>query len=183
MKRMTLFAVVAALWGGGCSPNNTPEADDRLVELVPAPEMRNAIITQHSLYPYHFVNNAETLNELGRLDLDVLARHFRDHPGELNIRAGDAAPALYKARVAFILKELEKAGVAVARVRVVDALPGGEGMYSEEVVQILQPLPGGPVAMETRVAPLSGGGYAGSAVVAAPVLPTGSTPKSPQNEK
>ncbi|MHC4271590.1 MAG: hypothetical protein ACYST2_04680, partial [Planctomycetota bacterium] len=38
--------------------------------------IENAIITQHTLYPYHFVQNGQELNELGFRDFGVLAGYF-----------------------------------------------------------------------------------------------------------
>lgn len=160
---LTTAACAACL--AGCPANNTSEADTKIVQLTGAPELRDAIITQHSLFPYHFVKNSDTLNELGRSDLNVLTEHFKDNPGDLNIRRGDASADLYKARVARVLRELEKGGVQVARVKVADGLPGGDGMYSEQVLKVLNPPQEAGGAMGAAVVPAPGGasgGYGGS---------------------
>ena len=83
---------------GGCEEeqaDGTPTRtfDVELVNTLNNIEVENAIITQHTLYPYHFVTDGEELNELGQRDLMVLARHFKEHPGVLNIRQGDGTPA------------------------------------------------------------------------------------------
>jgi len=99
--------------------------------------MQDAILAQHTLYPYHFVKNGAQLNELGRRDLAVLAGHFKQNPGRLNIRRDNVSPDLYNARVQFVLNELQKAGVVAGRIAVADGMPGGSGISSERIVTIL----------------------------------------------
>lgn len=99
--------------------------------------IENAILRQHTLYPYHFVANSGQLNELGKRDLLILAGHYAENPGELNINQGDVADPLYKQRVETCVELLVQAGVDASRVQVDDGLPGGEGMSSERVVRIL----------------------------------------------
>lgn len=96
----------------------------------------NAIIVQYTLFPYHFVNNAAALNELGRHDLDVLAAHYKGHPGPLNVRQGGVPAELYEARVREVTWQLVMAGVDRDRITVADGLPGGDGMESERVLMI-----------------------------------------------
>ena len=110
--------------------------------------INQAIIAQYTLFPYHFISNSPMLNELGRHDLDVLASHFSQYPGDLNVRQGDVATALYEARVATVIDALSDAGVERDRITVVDALPGGEAMTSERVLSILGATSG--VAAEER---------------------------------
>jgi hypothetical protein len=100
--------------------------------------VENAIVTQHTLYPYHFVADGAQLNELGQRDAAVLARHFLDHPGLLNIRQGEGvSPELYQARVASVTTLLKQAGIEPGRVNVSDGMPGGTGLRAEKVVTIL----------------------------------------------
>jgi hypothetical protein len=99
--------------------------------------IENALITQHTLYPYHFVTDGEALNDLGRRDLGVLAGHYAEHPGVLNIRRDQTPEELYNARVVHVLAALKEAGVQTERVSVSDDMPGGSGMPSEQVVTIL----------------------------------------------
>jgi len=96
----------------------------------------NAIIAQHTLYPYHFIRDGSALNELGEKELAVLATHYRDQSGELNVHRGPAGEELYRARVARVVENLLKAGVGGDNVRIQDGFPGGEGMPSEKVIQI-----------------------------------------------
>ena len=104
--------------------------------------LNNAIIAQHTLYPYHFAAGSAVLNDLGQRDLHVLADHFvktgGELPGELNVRRGNAAEALYEARVKVVLEHLSAAGVKDGLVSVKDGPAGGEGMASERVIVILK---------------------------------------------
>jgi hypothetical protein len=104
--------------------------------------LNNAIITQHTLYPYHFAAGSAELNDLGTRDLHVLAEHFKKaqagSPGELNVRRGNASESLYEARVKAVLESLTAHGVETGMVAVKDGLPGGDGMSSERVIVILK---------------------------------------------
>jgi hypothetical protein len=111
--------------------------DTELVNVLNNIGVENAIIAQHTLYPYHFVPDGETLNTLGDRDLAVLAKHFQKHPGTLNIRRGDVPGELYDARVTHAAERLGQYGVKTDRVSISDGLPGGTGMPSERVVMIL----------------------------------------------
>jgi hypothetical protein len=111
--------------------------DVELVKTINNIAVENAIITQHTLYPYHFVADGEQLNELGQRDFGVLAQHFKEHPGVMNIRQGEAGAELYEARVAQVLSGLKQAGVETSRMSISDAMPGGSGMSSEQVITIL----------------------------------------------
>lgn len=117
--------------------------------------MQEAILAQHTLYPYHFVKNGAQLNELGRRDLAVLAGHFKENPGRLNVRRDNVSPDLYNARVQFVVNELRKAGVDAGRIAVADGMPGGSGISSERIVTILSA--GKDASRETSSgAPLTG---------------------------
>jgi hypothetical protein len=136
------IGLVGSLFGG-CEEDARTAADKRLdTELVRTLNhigIENAIITQHTLYPYHFVPNGEQLNELGQRDFAVLARHFADHPGLLNIRqAENVPPERHQARVAHVTSRLKEAGIEPGRVTLSDGMPGGPGMRAEQVVTILQ---------------------------------------------
>lgn len=127
----------------GCSEQQTAKPNDgnldvELVKTLNNIGVENAIITQHTLYPYHFVANAEELNELGQRDLAVLARHLAAHPGTLNIQSGNVPNDLYEARIAHVLNELKTAGVDADRISISEGMPGGSGMLAEQVVTILQ---------------------------------------------
>jgi len=111
--------------------------DVELVNVLNNIQLENAIVAQHSLYPYHFTQDGAALNALGQRDLAVLARHFVKYPGSLNIRRGDTPVELYDARVAYAVQQLKQGGVATDRLTISDGMPGGTGMPSERVVMIL----------------------------------------------
>ncbi len=135
------IGIVCSLLAGCEKQVGKEDAGRKLdVELVNALNnigMENAIVSQHTLYPYHFVPDGETLNKLGQRDLAVLARHFQNYPGSLNIRRGDTPAELYDARVAYAVQQLKQAGVKTDRLSVSDGMPGGTGVPSERVVMIL----------------------------------------------
>ena len=94
--------------------------NSRLINTYNDIALENAIISQHTLYPYQFVNNGAELNELGKHDLAVLARHFLKEPGHLNIRKHDASSELYEARVESVRKRLKDAGANTDRIIISD---------------------------------------------------------------
>jgi hypothetical protein len=128
----------------GCEESLQPEPIDKsavnaeLINTFNDISMENAIIAQHTLYPYHFIQNGGQLNKLGERDLSILAAHFKDYPGQLNIRRDGTTEDLYQARVSYILEQLTEAGVDSERVSVSDEMPGGSGMVSGQVINILE---------------------------------------------
>ncbi|MHC4124149.1 MAG: hypothetical protein ACYSSI_11290 [Planctomycetota bacterium] len=128
----------------GCEETQQVEPIDKsavnaeLINTFNDISMENAIIAQHTLYPYHFVQNGEQLNELGKRDLSILAAHLKDYPGQLNVRRDGITGDLYQARVTYTLEQLRQAGVDSQRVSVSDGMPGGSGMFSEQVINILE---------------------------------------------
>ncbi len=143
MNRMAVIAIAAALIAAGC---DDPQPVDpygqvnmALTNSLGDEAITNAVIRQHTLYPYHFVPNGAVLNELGQRDLDVLIDHYRSYPGELNIRRGDESERLYAQRTEGVLAAMVKAEVNAAKVKISDGTPGGAGMTSEEVIEISKP--------------------------------------------
>lgn len=126
----------------GCNESLKEGQDRQLIntELVNSLNdiaIENAIISQHTLFPYHFIQNGSALSELGNRDFAVLAKHFAQQPGVLNIRRNGIPSQLYEARVALIVSKLKEAGVDATRVSISDGMPGGPGMPSERIVTIL----------------------------------------------
>ena len=139
MKHPALNLTVLALLLGGCvvqDPMGTPRSGAG--DLLLGASMQRAIVIQSALYPYHFVPDSADLNELGMNDLSVLAMHLRDHAGSLLISRGDASKELHEARVRAVLAALEESGVAKTQVSVHDGLPGGSGLPSGKVVEIMK---------------------------------------------
>lgn len=142
MKQMRIQIVLLAALTMGCNHARpqTPEqqrvTDQWLVNTVHDAAISNAIIRQHTLFPYHFDVDGAGLNELGRRDLAVLAEHYQQYAGELNVRRGDVSDVLYQSRVRQVAETLARAGVNAERVKISDGPPGGNGMPSEDVVVI-----------------------------------------------
>jgi hypothetical protein len=125
--------------GGAEIYNDSPYGrnDSAMIQMLNNTTVENAVIAQHTMFPYHFVVNSSVLNELGRRDLGILARHFLTAPGQVNVRRGDAPDELYELRVSNVMERMIAFGVDPERVAVTDALPGGSGMASEFVLDIL----------------------------------------------
>lgn len=112
--------------------------NSELINSYNSVAIENAIISQHTLYPYHFVKNSAELNELGDRDLGVLSKHFMNHPGRLNIRRDDISADLYQARIDLVLERLKDAGTNAEQISISDNMPGGTGMSSEKILIILE---------------------------------------------
>jgi hypothetical protein len=142
-KWMTLIVSPALAMMWGCAAAN-PEMSGRapsngwLANAVYDAAIRNAIIAQRAIFPYHFELDAPTLHELGRRDLAVLTAHFQTRPGQLSVRRGDVAPELYDRRVRTVLDALVVAGVDEARITISDTPARGDGLPSEQVLHILK---------------------------------------------
>jgi hypothetical protein len=143
MRAYTVATVVGVLVTvTGCRQDmhsGTGRAGDiQLVSMVNNIAVENAIITQHTLYPYHFEPAGAKLNELGLSDLDVLIRHYREHAGTLNLRRGETSNEVYQARILYVIDRLRKAGIERERVEIKDGMAGGPGMASEQVVEVMK---------------------------------------------
>ena len=138
MKSPALNLAVLALLLGGCAVDPMSAPRNGAGDLLLGASMQRAIVVQSALYPYHFVPDSAELNELGVNDLNVLAMHLRDHAGSLLISRGGASKELHEARVRAVLAALEESGVAKTQVAVHDGLPGGDGLPSTKVVEIMK---------------------------------------------
>ena len=143
--RISLGLAVLAAAAGGCSNHygNAPMQDDRgsynqwAIESSNDGAVRNAIIAQHTLYPYHFVEFSGQLNELGARDVQVLARHYARYPGELSLRRGSEPDQVYQQRIKSVTDALAAGGVAPGSIKIGDRLPGGDGADSSRVILIM----------------------------------------------
>ena len=104
-----------------------------LVKSMYRSEAENAIIDQHTLFPYHFIEESAELSDAGRSDLAVLASHYLRYPGSLNVRRSGADEVLHTARVKTVTEYLASAHVEMEKMKISDDLPGGDGMESERV--------------------------------------------------
>ena len=136
MKTAILSIALLGLLAG-CS---APEQHERYGagDLLLAASLQRAIVVQSTLYPYHFVPDSAELNELGQRDLLVLARHFQSHSGSLAVRRGDAGTSLADARLRAVVEALANAGVGRDHVLVRDGLPGGDGLASARVIEVMK---------------------------------------------
>jgi hypothetical protein len=101
--------------------------------------IENAILAQHTLYPYHFIQNSEELNDLGFRDFGILAGHFLENPGTLNVRQDlSVSDELYERRIENVNEMLVEAGVDTDRIEIEDGMPGGSGAVSERAILINQ---------------------------------------------
>ncbi len=143
---MTIAAALAIIAGCSCECDrehqqmlqSRKQTDSRLSTWAHEASVENAILAQHTLFPYHFVPNSAELNELGMRDLGVLARHYQENPGRLSVRRSGTEQGIYRARLDRVGQLLRQAGVNVAAVDIADAPAGGEGMDSEQVLHILR---------------------------------------------
>jgi hypothetical protein len=140
---MMIMTVLFCFLIVGCQEEMSQDRTNQLIntQLVNSYNdiaIQNAIVSQHTLFPYHFVENGAELNELGQKDLAALTSHFVNYPGHLNIRRQNTPEELYNARVNLVHKKLQQAGIAMGRISVSDGMPGGSGMTSERVLVILE---------------------------------------------
>ena len=154
------FALCGAgiVWSAGCnSGGGEIRVDDQkqpynrwTVQELNDESISNAIITQHTLYAYHFVAGSAELNKLGERDCKVLAAHLVRNPGEVNVHRQGEAQALYDARVQSVSKMLAKYDVPASSIKITDKMPGGEGVSTERAVLILKrSYESGPLSGET----------------------------------
>jgi hypothetical protein len=147
----TIALAASAFAAGGCQSTNPPGPHPQqhaainaaTIEALNRSAVDEAIISQHTLYPYHFVRHSAELNELGRRDLHVLLAHYRAFaaphgmPQPLNVRRGDTPSALYEARLATIVRNLADAGLSRDAIEIADGMPGGDGASTDRVITIL----------------------------------------------
>ena len=104
-KTVLMIAVLFSMVWIGCQEEqaqptvDTSQVNRKVVDTYSDLAIQNAIIAQHTLYPYHFVSNSAQLNGLGHRDLSVLIRHFKDNSGKINVQQGDSDSMLYQSRI------------------------------------------------------------------------------------
>jgi hypothetical protein len=141
-------AAAVALLATACASNNPAAQDDPLadrrsdlaaVDTTRDTGIRDAILAEHTIYPYHFEEGTALLNSLGERDLAVLADSFRqNNSGVISIRQGDASDELYAQRTQTIKTALTRLGVVADNVKIGDAPAGGETAEGNDVAQILK---------------------------------------------
>ncbi len=149
--KLTLITTLALLCilTIGCQEENMEKSPDerlmntKLMNTYSDIAIQNAIISEHTMFPYHFVKNGAELNELGQRDLAVLAGHLAENCGVLNVRRHGTPADLYEARISLVRERLQDAGIEIERINISDGMPGGSGMPSERVLVILDQAPAG----------------------------------------
>ena len=140
---MMIMTVIFCVLIVGCQENmekspNDHRINSQLIKSYNDIAMQNAIVSQHTLFPYHFVTNGAELNELGQRDIAALTSHFIKYPGKLNIRRHNTDADIYEARVNLVHERLQEAGIDMERIRISDNMPGGSGITSERILIILE---------------------------------------------
>ena len=144
-KTMWVVGLMCAVSFCGCQEQqadtntlDTSEVNKKIVDTYSDLAIQNAIIAQHTLYPYHFVNNGAQLNGLGQRDLSVLVQHFQDNPGQLILQQGGTESLLYQSRAQTVYEKLLQGGIPDEKIRIADGMPGGNGMASNAIIEILE---------------------------------------------
>lgn len=122
---------------------------DRWAVTVPNDQaVEGAVITQRVLYDYHFATGTDRLTKTGHRDLEILIRHYRGQNWQLNMKPGNASPDLYKSRIKVVESFLLSSGMSPDTVAIVDGLPGGTGLSSDNARRIRQDSLDGAGALE-----------------------------------
>ena len=145
LKEILAMSVVCVVVFCGCqqeqADTNTVDEDvinRKIVDTYSDLAIQNAIIAQHTLYPYHFVNNGAQLNGLGERDLSVLVQHFQDNPGQLTLQQGGTEERLYQSRFQTVYEKLLAGGIPDGKIKITDGMPGGNGIASNSIIEILE---------------------------------------------
>ena len=146
-KTFVVISLVCVIFMCGCSPQveksvqnpvDKDQVNRAILDTYSDLAIQNAIIAQHTLYPYHFVNNSTELNVIGMRDLSVLIEHFQQNPGEITVQKGVVDDLLYQSRGQLVYEKLLEAGIPQDKINITDGMPGGDGMPSETVIEILK---------------------------------------------
>ena len=143
-KTVLVMSLVCAILFSGCqeqqADTNTldeSQVNRKIVDTYSDLMIQNAVIAQHTLYPYHFVNNSAMLNNLGERDLAVLIQHFQENPGQIAVQQGKTDKLLYQSRAQTVYEKLLAGGVPDSKIKIVSEMPGGDGIQSNAVIEIL----------------------------------------------
>jgi hypothetical protein len=144
-KAVLMMSLICAVVFCGCQEEQVDtttvdqsQVDRKIVDTYSDLAIQNAIIAQHTLYPYHFVNNSPNLNDLGQRDLSVLVQHFQDNPGQLILQQGGTESLLYQSRAQTVYESLLQGGIPDGKIQISDGMPGGNGIASNSIIEILE---------------------------------------------
>jgi hypothetical protein len=133
MHRPTLFTLLASTWflaSCSTSPKETPYSRGEMWigDAIQQASLDRAIVAERTLYPFHFATGTSELNDLGKRDLRVLAKHVARHGGAVHLHRGSTTDEVYAARAQAVEAALEAEGVAPEQASVVDEAPQGPGI-------------------------------------------------------
>lgn len=147
MKTMVTALLALAAMVNGCEWSQQPAMTElgapeaKMVQTINDAAVRDGILRQSTIFPYHFEQGTAELNGLGQSTVAVLAERFRKNPGTVSVRRGDASVELHRQRIQRVAAALEKAGVPRATMRLADLPSSGDGLPGEQVLTILRTSP------------------------------------------
>jgi len=143
LKEIFAMSLIGAVMFCGCQEQQAgptvdqSQVDRKIVDTYSDLMIQNAVIAQHTLYPYHFVNNSAQLNGLGERDLAALVQHFQENPGQITVQQGKTEPLLYQSRAQTVYEKLLVGGIPDNKIKIVSGMPGGDGIQSNAIIEIL----------------------------------------------
>ena len=63
---------------------------------------------------------------------------FQDNPGQLTLQQGGTESRLYQSRAQTVYEKLLAGGIPDGKIRITDGMPGGDGMASNSIIEILE---------------------------------------------
>jgi len=138
-----MLALVVAALAAGCVAWDEEAAEMRADNVARRASYMeeaeiNSILRERTVYPYYFYQRTHHLTGLGKRNLSILGAYYSNYPGPLNIRRGGASEDLYEARVAAVRDHFREWNIEIEEIPIEDGFPGGEGMPSERVYEMLQ---------------------------------------------
>lgn len=140
MKRTLLLMTTAGVLAGCQSPQQQAadwSNDDRaatnawMMRTYFDDQITNGIVTQHTIYPHHFVDGTAKLTERGRRDVSVLAGYYAENEGGVLVMPhGRISQELYRKRIDAVRVALASGGVEPALVMIDDGVWDGDSVRS-----------------------------------------------------
>lgn len=135
MKRATLFLTLASTLAA-CNQHRQAEQHSSMNQWMVTTYQQDmtdaAIVAQRTVFPHHFAGQTDELNARGTRNLHALAKHFKDHPGTLNVRRSDTPAQLHEQRLTVVRDFLASHGVNTQSMTFADGFSGGDGITSDQ---------------------------------------------------
>ncbi|MFM1831642.1 MAG: hypothetical protein RLZZ558_1982 [Planctomycetota bacterium] len=112
------------------------EADREFVREPIQDQIRQGVLRQRTIFAYQFQPDSASLTTVGRRNLKILAESMTSTSGRVGVERGDAAPALYSARLGEVRRQLQSLGIAPDRIELADTASGGTGVNSADALYI-----------------------------------------------